>query len=108
MYDFDDIRPYNDSEFREAYYKLMDDPRFQDTVAKFLPNYTVEDLRRDFPKYHCVDDVQADFIRRWVELFVKHSTTRCEMSGIENVDPQQAYLFISNHRDITFDPAMLQ
>ena len=108
MYDFDDIRPYNDSEFREAYYKLMDDPRFQDTVAKFLPNYTVEDLRRDFPKYHCVDDVQADFIRRWVELFVKHSTTRCEMSGIENIDPRQAYLFISNHRDITFDPAMLQ
>ena len=45
MYDFDDIRPYYESEFREAYYKLMDDPRFQDAVAKFLPNYTVEDRR---------------------------------------------------------------
>ena len=108
MYDFDDIRPYYESEFREAYYKLMDDPRFQDAVAKFLPNYTVEDLRRDFPKFQCIDDVQADFIRRWIELFVKQFTSGCQMSGIEHTDPNQAYLYISNHRDITFDPAMLQ
>lgn len=108
MYNFDDIRPYNENEFKDAYYKLMDDPQFRDAVAKFLPNYTIEDFRNDFPKFHSIDEVQADFIRRWVEVFVHHSTKGVAMSGMEHLNPDKAYLFISNHRDITFDPAMLQ
>lgn len=108
MNNFDDIRPYNQSEFREAYYRLMDQPGFQDAVSKFLPNYSVDDLRRDFDNFHSIDDVQANFIRRWLELFINQFTTGFIASGLENLDPEKAYLFISNHRDITFDPAVLQ
>lgn len=108
MNNFDDIRPYNQSEFREAYYRLMDQPGFQDAVSKFLPNYSVDDLRRDFDNFHSIDDVQANFIRRWLELFINQFTTGFITSGLENLDPEKAYLFISNHRDITFDPAVLQ
>lgn len=108
MNNFDDIRPYNQSEFREAYYRLMDQPGFQDAVSRFLPNYSVDDLRRDFDNFHSIDDVQANFIRRWLELFINQFTTGFITSGLENLDPQKAYLFISNHRDITFDPAVLQ
>lgn len=108
MNNFDDIRPYNQSEFREAYYRLMDQSGFQDAVSRFLPNYSVDDLRRDFDNFHSIDDVQANFIRRWLELFINQFTTGFITSGLENLDPQKAYLFISNHRDITFDPAVLQ
>lgn len=108
MDNFDDIRPYNQSEFREAYFRLMDEPGFQDAVSKFLPGYTVDNLRRDFEHYHTIDDVQANFIRRWLELFINQFTTAFITSGLENLNPEKAYLFISNHRDITFDPAVLQ
>ena len=108
MNNFDDIRPYNQSEFREAYFRLMDQPGFQNAVSKFLPGYSVDDLRRDFDNFHSIDDVQANFIRRWLELFINQFTTGFITSGLENLDPEKAYLFISNHRDITFDPAVLQ
>ena len=108
MYNFDDIRPYNQSEFREAYFRLMDQPGFQDAVSKFLSGYTVDDLRRDFAQFHTVDDVQSNFIRRWIETFLKQFTTGLTASGLEKLAPEKAYLFISNHRDITFDPAILQ
>lgn len=108
MYNFDDIRPYNQSEFREAYFRLMDEPGFQDAVSKFLPGYTVDDLRKDFDHFHTIDDVQASFIRRWIEIFINQFTTSLTATGLEKLDPEKAYLFISNHRDITFDPAVLQ
>ena len=43
--DFEDIRPYTDAEFKEAYYRLMEDPRFQDALRLCLQNYGVEDFR---------------------------------------------------------------
>ena len=89
MFDFDEIRPYNDVEAKEAYYRLTEDPRFQDAIAKFLPHYTAEDLRRDLSKFNTVDEIQADFIRRWIELFVRQFTSGCTMSGIENIDPAE-------------------
>lgn len=108
MDNFDDIRPYRDDEAPSAYYKLMDDVRFQEAVLKCLPNYTVDDLRREFPNFHSIDEVQASFIRRWIETFIAQSIQGCDFSGMEGLDPGKAYIFISNHRDITFDPALLE
>lgn len=108
MDNFDDIRPYNEDEAPAAYYKLMDDKRFQDAFLKCLPHYTIDDFRNDFPNYHCIDDIQIGFIRKWIEVFVANSSTGHSFSGFENLQPDQAYLFIGNHRDITFDPALLQ
>lgn len=108
MDNFDDIRPYNENEFKEAYFRLTDEPRFQDAMAKFLPNYSIEDFKTRLARYRSVDEVQADFIRAWIDTFVRQFTTRCDFSGIENIRPDKAYLYVSNHRDITFDPAMLQ
>lgn len=108
MDNFDDMRPYSEDEAPAAYYRLMDDKRFQDAIVKCLPNYTVENLRQDFKNFHSIDDVQASFIRRWLDVFTAQSTTGCYFSGIENIDPNKAYLYIGNHRDITFDPAMLE
>jgi len=108
MDNFDDIRPYNDDEAEAAYLHLMDDKRFQDAIVKCLPNYTISDFRKDFTKYHCIEDVQKDFIRRFIQVFIEQSSKGFSASGMENTDPAQSYLFIGNHRDITFDPALLQ
>lgn len=108
MENFDDIRPYNEDEAPAAYRRLMDDRRFQDAIAKCLPDYTIDDFRRDFDSFHSIDEVQASFIRRFIEVFIKQFTKGLEFKGIENVDPDKAYLYVANHRDITFDTAMLQ
>lgn len=108
MDSFDDIRPYYDDEAPEAYRRVMEDPRFQDAMRKCLPDYSIEDLKNDMAHYHSIDEVQANFIRRWIETFVNQYTTGYIFSGLENTSPDKAFLYIGNHRDITFDPAMLE
>ena len=108
MENFDDIRPYNEDEAPAAYHQLMEDKRFQDAIVKCLPNYTIDDFRRDFEKFHSIYDVQVDFDKRFIDVFISQFTKGVTFQGVENVDPQKAYLYIANHRDITFDSALLQ
>lgn len=106
--DFEDIRPYTNSEFKEVYYKLTEDPRFADAMKVCLKGYTVDDFRHDLEKFSTIDEVQADFDKRFLDSFLEQSSSGVMLSGIENIDVNEAYLFIGNHRDITFDPAVLE
>ncbi len=108
MENFDDIRPYNEEEAPAAYHRLMDDRHFQDAIVKCLPDYSIEQFRQDFASFHSIEEVQASFDRRFIETFLKNFSKGITFSGIENVEPDKAYLYIANHRDITFDSAMLQ
>lgn len=106
--DFEDIRPYTDLEFKEAYYRLMDDRRFQEAITLCLPDYSVEQFRLDFANFNTIEEVQVDFDKRFLDVFIAQSSKGVQLSGIENIDPKGAYMYIGNHRDITFDPALLQ
>ena len=106
--DFEDIRPYTDAEFKEAYYRLMDDKRFQDAISLCLPNYSIDQFRIDFEKFNTIDEVQVDFDKRFLDAFLSQTSKGVFMTGIENLEEGKAYMFIGNHRDITLDPAILQ
>ena len=106
--DFEDIRPYTDAEFKEAYYRLMEDPRFQDALRLCLQNYGVEDFRKDMERYQTIEEVQVEFDKRFLDVFLSQSTKGIFLSGIENLEEGKTYMFIGNHRDITLDPALLQ
>lgn len=106
--DFEDIRPYNNLEFKEAYHKLLEDRRFQEAIAMCLPDYSVEQFRKDLANFNTVEEVQRDFDKRFVDAFIAQSSKGVTLSGIENVIEGEAYMFIGNHRDITFDPALLE
>ena len=106
--EFEDIRPYTNAEFKEAYYRLMEDPRFQDALRLCLQNYGVEDFRKDMERYQTIEDVQVEFDKRFLDVFLSQSTKGVSLSGIENLEEDKTYMFIGNHRDITLDPALLQ
>ena len=106
--DFEDIRPYTDLEFKEAYHRLMEDRRFQDAIAMCIPNYSVDQFRKDLENFNTIQEVQENFDKRFVDAFIAQSSKGVTLSGLENIDDDHAYMFIANHRDITFDPALLQ
>ena len=87
---------------------MMDDRRFQDAITMCIPNYSVDQFRKDFTNFNTVDEVQRDFDKRFVESFIAQSSKGVTLTGIENISDDKAYMFIGNHRDITFDPALLQ
>lgn len=106
--EFDEIRPYTDDEFKEAYYHLMDDPRFGQAIKLCVPNYSVEAFRQDLEHFHTIEDAQVDFDKRFLDAFLSQTSKGISLSGIENLKEDEAYMFIGNHRDITLDPALLQ
>src|SRR5690606_26160054 len=46
-------------------------------------------------------------VEKYLTAMIDSTTTTLTVSGLEQLDPQQAYLFVSNHRDITMDPAFV-
>ena len=106
--DFEDIRPYNNFEFKEAYLRLLEYRGFQEAMAMFLPDYPICQFRKDLENFNTVDEVQCHLDKRFVDVFIAQSSKGVILSGIENVNDNETYMYIGNHRDITFDPALLE
>ncbi|WP_462150802.1 lysophospholipid acyltransferase family protein [Pseudoalteromonas xiamenensis] len=113
-----DIRPYNDEEVAPALARLLADNDFLDVIAKYtLPAFLVAwrpvsrflvrwKLKNKWGNYTTVAQVQAE-VAKYLSLLIDKTTQKVSFSGFENLDSNKHYLFISNHRDIVLDPALL-
>ncbi|WP_097461306.1 1-acyl-sn-glycerol-3-phosphate acyltransferase [Mangrovitalea sediminis] len=115
---FAEIRPYQDDEVRPVLDRLLTDNHFLDLMGRFrVPRlsrwfpFLIRPLvrhrmAREIRDVHCVDDLQQ-VIARYVDHAVEHTTSGLTHSGLEQLSPNRAYLFVSNHRDIVFDPTVV-
>lgn len=113
---FADIRPYRDNEVAAVLARLLGDAEFLDAIAKFrlgaiagvLPVLWRPLVRfmlaREVSSVTDVRSMQA-VIESYMDRMIEQSTRGFSVSGLDNLEPGRAYLFISNHRDITLDPA---
>jgi hypothetical protein len=122
MNEFDDIRPYNDAEVPQVLERLIADKEFLDLLlvrklprlSKFIlwPLKPVARslIQRGLQKLTADVRTVADFQSHMsvaLEDILDRTTAGYGFSGLDNIDPNKAYLFISNHRDIALDPAMI-
>lgn len=116
MDQFADIRPYNDAEVPAVLNRLLADPEFLAAICRLkfkgLANFlgwplhgVVRHVLRK--ELHGVSDVRSLqlVIESYMSRMIEDSTAGFSVSGLERLDREQAYLFMSNHRDITLDPA---
>ena len=113
-----DIAPYTDDDVPAVINHLLDDPDFIDAVGKFrlkgwypwLKPFVVERIRAAVRKrtahintiaafQSALEPLLADILSQTTETFT--------VSGLEHLDANEAYLFLSNHRDIAMDPAFV-
>jgi|TARA_B110000977_G_scaffold104081_1_gene135864 hypothetical protein len=118
MSEFDDIRPYNDSEVPAVIARLIASPEFIDLLlsrrapllSKICPWLLRPLLRlvlsKAAKKIHTVADLQR-YLTVSLKGLVAKTTDGFSFSGVEKLDPTKSYLFLSNHRDIAMDPAMV-
>ncbi|MDA8827578.1 1-acyl-sn-glycerol-3-phosphate acyltransferase [Luminiphilus sp.] len=111
-----DIRPYRDDEVARVLQGLRDEPGLINTLAewKLGPLYRfAPTLARALAKtwlghrlkpLTSVDAVQIRLRPLLADMVAK--TVRLSSDGLESLDPGQSWLFVSNHRDITMDPAL--
>jgi len=105
---FDDIRPYNEAEFREAIQRIANSDVFPLLASFVYPEDTIESTREHIRAFTSIRQFQHDTMRRVNEQVIKRSITEFTCSGLEQLSPKRQYLFISNHRDIMMDASLLQ
>jgi len=106
---FDDIRPFNDSEVDEHIQLLLQDAYFQHILEYiFRDAEKIEKAKLMLSNIHTIKDLQFKFVYQLVnDLILTRSTDGLTSSGLERLDKNKSYLFISNHRDIILDSAIL-
>jgi hypothetical protein len=118
MTEFDDIRPYNDPEVRPTLDRILADPELAGAIAKIKFPHTYRSLgwllrplvRRAVTQQLAGVNSVAGFqqvVEKYLSKMISSTTTTLTVSGLEELDPQRAYLFVSNHRDIVMDPALV-
>lgn len=105
---FDDIRPYYDSEINAAMMRIIKDPLFDKVASYLYPNKNTHDLKNMFSHIHTAHDFQRKVMHYAMNQIVKKTMTNFTINGLQYLNKQKSYLFISNHRDIIIDSGLLQ
>lgn len=110
--------PYSDPEVSAVLARLMADKTLIEligawthpTMMALLPPLVRALVRRGLRKRLAAVDSIAGFqgvVRDYVERLVVSTLDELTISGLDDLDPSQGYLFLSNHRDIACDSMFL-
>ena len=113
-----DIAPYTDHDVPAVINHLLDDPEFIDAVGKFrfkgwyqwIKPFAFQRIRAAVRQRTAHIDSIASFqsaLEPILANILSQTTETFTVSGLEHLDPNKAYLFLSNHRDIAMDPAFV-
>ncbi|TGX80758.1 acyltransferase [Palleniella muris] len=108
--EFDEIRPFGKGEVRPAVESLLNDRQFMTMLRGFipLPKGVIRFLLRTmFIGVNTTLDFQRRYMRRVVNYTLKKSTDGCTFSGHPLPVKDRHHTYISNHRDIVLDSAIL-
>lgn len=106
---FDNIRPYNDEQTREALKRIAKAPEITQ-VCEFLRGSGIEEepLRKLLCSLDGIDDFQVKVMATVVRTVIAKTTKGVSTSGIENIKNGKKHIILSNHRDIMLDPSIIQ
>jgi hypothetical protein len=106
--EFDDIRPYDDSEISDAMQRIVNNQYFDNIVNFLYPDVPVDAVKTKFRSFNSVHSFQVNVMNSAIQNIITNSSSGLSYSGIENLSTSKRYLFLSNHRDILLDSAILQ
>lgn len=107
MSKFDSIRPFYDAEANQAIRQIIDDPMLEAMMSFSFPNDTEQHWKERLIHTHSLRDFQINFIYPGLMRVLEKSSDGLSTGGFEKLEPNTAYLFISNHRDIILDTSLL-
>ena len=110
--EFDEIRPYETGEMKQAFEDLLNDRQFAHLLKGFVP-WLPKALRNGFLRWAFQGvqsplDFQKRFMKPVVRYIIRKHTDGCTFDErLLPRDKRQRYTFVSNHRDIVLDSAFL-
>ena len=114
---FKDIRPYSNSEVASVLQSLASNPsvlkafvglQFPSMLSKipFIEFFAKQKLNSYLATINTIDDYQLIF-KNLMEKVIEKSISSFQVNGLDCLNKDDNYLYISNHRDISLDAALL-
>ncbi len=105
---FDEIRPYTDKEVRSKMKLMLKDPALDKVLMHmFKVRPKVKMVKLQLRMIRSIRQFQGTFIYDILRRIISNTTDGLSCRGVEKLDSDKAYLFISNHRDIILDAGLL-
>lgn len=108
IHKFDDIRPFIDSEVKDAIESLVNNEDLIDALRYIEPNLNKEELVKMMRSCRTKEEFKTTLAYDAVMTIAKKTTFSLTISGRSRLpEGKPACTFISNHRDIVLDAAFL-
>jgi len=107
VHDFEDMRPYNDAELLDAIQRMVQDPLLIKMMKWVYPGLRKTEISDMFSEIRNVQQFQEEISAPAVKVITQMTTSGVTLTNESEIEASKAYLFISNHRDIILDSALL-
>lgn len=103
---YDDIRPFDPEELPAAFERLLSDAQFQQVLGYLYPGVPQEAIKTKMMACKTNLEFQLAFCYGFLKDLMAKVSKGFDMN-VEAVDVTKRYTFVSNHRDIVLDSALL-
>lgn len=107
MTNYDDIRFYEDAEVQKALKDYVKHPMIKALLQYTFPDQSFEEIEKKVIACNSIRDFQTQVIYHTVQKVLSKSSEGLSYSGFDQLDKDESYLYISNHRDIVLDTSLL-
>ena len=105
---FDELRPFYDSEMPGAMRRVAASPYLPAISAFLFPEKPEEEVRQLLLKSQNTLDFQKNIMLPAIHSIVDQTSSGLGCSGVDSLKDGTKRMFIANHRDILLDAAILQ
>lgn len=105
--EFRDICPFDNDEFDAQIDALLKEPAFEAVVRMAMPSVDFEMFAQNLCNTHNKVDFQTNVMKPFVDLIIHKTSGGVKSSGENHLEKDQTYTYITNHRDIVLDSALL-
>lgn len=103
---FDAIRPFEPEELPEVFERLLGNAQFAQVVAYVFKDVPFDMLAQKMRACKTNLEFQVAFCYPFIKGLLHKASLGCDMN-VDAIDMEKRYTFVSNHRDIVLDSALL-
>lgn len=103
---FDTIRPFEPEELPEVFERLLGNAQFAQVVAYVFKDVPFDMLAQKMRACKTNLEFQVAFCYPFIKGLLQKASLGCDMN-VDAIDMEKRYTFVSNHRDIVLDSALL-
>lgn len=103
---FDAIRPFEPEELPEVFERLLGNAQFAQVVAFVFKDVPFDMLAQKMRACKTNLEFQVAFCYPFIKGLLQKASLGCDMN-VDAIDMEKRYTFVSNHRDIVLDSALL-